>query len=73
MSNVRSKVQNLTNVGQGNKVGKEVQLVSEYANMFIIITCLFKNIIWNMIHMIVLIYHSSCVAKKTKTTKPKLG
>jgi hypothetical protein len=72
MSNARNKVQNLTNVGRGGKAGKEAWLVSEYANMVIIITCLLKKIIWNMIHMIVLIDHSSCVVEK-QTTKPKLG
>jgi hypothetical protein len=56
----------MTNVGQRGKARKEVRLVNEYANMFIIITCLLKKIIWNMIHMITLIDHSSCVAKKNK-------
>jgi hypothetical protein len=60
-------------VGQRSKVGKEVRLVSEYANMFIIITCMLKKIIWNTIHMIALIDHLSCVVEKTKTTEPKLG
>ncbi len=40
MSNARSKVKILANVGHISKVRMEVQLVSFYVQMYVVITCL---------------------------------
>ncbi len=71
MSNARSKVKNLANVGRTSKARMKAQLVSFYVQMYVVIITCLCNLYYFCMIVVDWIDHSLCVAEKTKATKPK--